>query len=163
MVMVWAGILAAGVAGKTPERPRQAEILVKGIDSDSDSLTVQMVSGDAFLDSFYLIDNDASGSEDNSAGVFWGDLELRVAGEKVSGNVVKVTSDGVSIPVENDSGDNTRWDITPGGDDFYITENVSFDVGDVLIIENIKPALSINDEVSIIWTPKDQTLFMEEV
>ncbi len=163
MVMVWAGILAGGVTGRTPENPREAKIRIKGIDPESNRLTLQMMSGKTFLNSFYFSDNDSSPSPDNNATISWNKLELRVAGEKVMGDVIKATSDGVSIPVEYEKGDNTKWDTSGADDNLYLSENLSFHVGDVLQIENIEPSLSSTNKVTLIWTPKNRTLSMEDV
>lgn len=162
MVMVWAGVLGAGVSGRSIDNPRNASFRIKGIERGSDSLTIYLDSGDFFKDSFYLLENNATGNKNKNASVFWGDLKLKVAGEIVKGNIVKVTSNGKTIPVSYDEGDNSEWDLSEDGDNLFVSENLDFYVGDILEMENIRTEMSSNDEVALVWTPKQQLLFRKK-
>ncbi len=134
MVMVIAGVLAAGLSGGTQNEPRQAGMSIEGLEPGSDHVKIHMKSGDILKDSFDM------DSDDN---IVWRNLELRVAGENVEADVAKATEAGI-----HKQGPENQLDLQ---------------AGDLLELENMVPQLKSGDEVTLVWTPNDQILFTEEV
>lgn len=170
MVMIIAGVLAAGLTGTAPDEPRDSGVDVEGIGPDSDQLELKMQAGKTYNESFWLeYDN-----ENNKAYVNWNQLELRIAGETVSGNVLKATEDGQALLKTNENGSNPaetyipedalgEWENT-SGDNYYVTaDNSDFYLGDMLRIDTLNPVMTSGDSVTVIWVPDDQSLFVDEV
>lgn len=154
MIMIIAGVLAAGLPRTAPEEPRDAGIDVKGVNPDSDKLTFLMKAGPTYQDSYYLK------HDGENTSIEWNRLELRIAGEEVDANVLKATEDGDAINL--DATDDTIWREIPGGDNVTI-DNFDFSIGDIIRLENIDPEMNEGDTLTIIWNPGDRLLFSEEV
>ncbi len=179
--MVIAGVLAAGLSGGSEDEPRGSgsEIGVDGIGPESDQLELTHDAGKTFEESWYLkAEVDPTDNTINNVKVVWNQMEARIAGEKVTADVLKATVDGTAIvrtEEKEGASDNTyvlendQWDADINnlsgvtGDNFTTKDNLDFYLGDLLRISNLDPGMSAGDTVAVIWTPDDETLFEETV
>lgn len=141
MVMIIAGILAAGITGESPDEIRQPGIELEGVTENSTSLTIHKLGGEMLAKAYNL--KNASPSEN----IAWNQMELRIAGETASADVVKATSDGIAKSVSTGSWEN----------------DINMYPGDILKLENVQPRMMGGDEVRIVWTPTDQLLYNVKV
>lgn len=164
MVMVLGGILSAGIVGTTPENPRESGIIIRGATPNSDRITLLMQAGKTYLRSYSLADNEISApTPESNADIKWSQLELRIAGERVEADVQKATVEGEVVPLDNNTGDNTKWDIKRNVKNLYQTDSLDFHLGDIIRLENIDPTPQDGDIVAIVWNPGDQVIYSEEV
>lgn len=144
MVMVIAGVLAAGISGGAPQAPASVRLTLDDVEDGSTTLTVSHSGGDSILDAWSIIENPGTGDNDN---LQFNKLEIRIGGEKITGeNVLSLTSEGVE---QVEQGEN-KIDLT-------------FAVGDTLIMENISPTMQSGDEIKVVYTPQNQLLLSTEV
>ncbi len=142
LVMVIAGVLAAGLSGSAPQAPKNARIGVSGFSPDTDvttdNITITHNGGDPLLSAF--------GSNNN---------------QKFTPDQVDIRINGISLETADVK------TLTSGGENKeYANENIDFKVGDTLKISNIQTAgigsVSSGDSLRVIWTPNDQILLSTE-
>ncbi len=139
LVMVIAGVLAAGLSGGTPQAPKNARIGVDDLSPDTTTITLSHNGGDDLLKAFGLTDDD---------NFVPNQVDVRLNGQSLKGeNVATLTTNGTPY---DDAKSESR-------------ENIDFVVGDILVFDNLTKSVSSGDSFTVIWTPNDQMLLSTEV